>query len=491
MPRTPSDKPKPPRGAGARSAGKSFSGDKKPYVKRASAGEPGGFDAKGKRGGFASGPGARGPKRSAEGKPFGERAPRGEGGRFVRAEGGDFAPRSRAPRGEGDGFKPRSPRAPRAEGGDFAPRSRAPRGEGGDFAPRSRAPRAEGGDFAPRSRAPRGEGKPFGDRPRGEGGRFTRAEGGDFKPRAPRAPRDGEGFAPKGEFGGPRPKRTYGGVGEDGHYDREREHVQPAGAKAYASYAFEVAEETRDDLVYGRHAVLALLESEQPVNKVWVLSTLRNPELMARVRELAKGKGAIVQLVERPKLDGMAAGENHQGLVAAVPPVPYAELETVIEAAKAQAHPALLVLDGIEDPHNLGALLRTAEGADFAGVVIPNRRAVGLTPVVYKASAGAAARVPVARVGNLTNAIKTLKDAGFWLVGADADAERMPYDVDLAGAPVAIVLGSEGKGLGTTVAKACDHVVKLPLGGQLESLNASVAGGVLMYEVVRQRLAKA
>lgn len=439
MPRTPSDKPKSPRGGAPRATGGG-----KPYVKRGDSGAPGGFDARGRKGGFTSGAAPRGPKRGADGgefggragKPYGDRAPRGEGGYAPRAprEGGDFAPR---------GGKPA-----------YGDRDRAPRGE---FAPRP--PRGEGG-YAPRG------GKPsFGDRDR----------------------------ASRGEFGakGPRgPKPAFGGVGEDGAYDREREHVQPAGAKAYSSYAYE-AEEGRDDLVYGRHAVLALLESEQPVNKVWVLTTLRNPEILAKVRELAKGKGAVVQMVERPKLDGMAAGENHQGLVAAVPPVPYAEIETVIAAAKAQEHPSLLVLDGIEDPHNLGALLRTAEGASFAGVIIPNRRAVGITPTVYKSSAGAAARVPVARVGNLANALKTLKDAGFWLVGADAGADQMPYEVDLVGAPVAIVLGSEGKGLGTAVAKACDHIVKLPLGGQLESLNASVAGGVLMYEVVRQRLAQA
>lgn len=250
--------------------------------------------------------------------------------------------------------------------------------------------------------------------------------------------------------------------------------------------------ETREDfptgdIVYGRHPAVAALEGERAVNKVWVLRDLQNQALVSNVRQLAKAKGAAVQMVERPKLDALTSGANHQGIVVSIAQADYVELDELIARARASQHPSLLMLDGVEDPQNLGALIRTAEGAAFAGVIIPNRRAVGITPVVAKVSAGAVDRVPVARTGNLSQAADTLKKNGFWLVGADASGETLPYDVDLT-QPIVVVIGAEGRGLSRLLATHCDHLVKLPLAGELESLNAGAAGAVLMYEAVRQRL---
>ena len=241
------------------------------------------------------------------------------------------------------------------------------------------------------------------------------------------------------------------------------------------------------DIVYGRHPVLAALEGTRSVNKVWVLRDLQNQALVAEIRQLAKLKGASVQMVERPKLDTLTSGANHQGVVVSIAQAEYVEIDVLIARAQASPNPALLMLDGVEDPQNLGALIRTAEGAGFSGVIIPNRRAVGITPVVAKVSAGAVDRVPVARTGNLSQAAELLKKSGFWLVGADAAGESLPYDVDLT-VPVVLVIGAEGRGLSRLLATHCDHRVKLPLAGDLESLNASAAGAILMYEAVRQRL---
>lgn len=354
-------------------------------------------------------------------------------------------PTNRTPRGG----KPRTERPVRAE--LTRPGRAKPGASGGLSSERSR--KGKPGEARGRAESKgRGESK---GRPEAKGGYKGRSEG-------PRRSEAGRFEAPRRE----RPTKP-----------RFEEQAEPQ------------EEMTGRDIVFGRHPVLAALEGDQAINKVWILSTLTNRELVAKVRQLAKEKGASVQMVERPKLDSLTLDANHQGLVASVASATYVELETAIEKALAEKYPALLLLDGIEDPHNLGALIRSAEGASFAGVVIPNRRAVGLTPVVAKSSAGAVTRVPIARVGNLAQAAETLKKAGFWLVGADASAEKLPYEVDLT-QPLALVIGGEGKGLSRLLADKSDMLVKLPLGGDLESLNASVAGGVLMYEAVRQRWVK-
>lgn len=241
------------------------------------------------------------------------------------------------------------------------------------------------------------------------------------------------------------------------------------------------------ELIWGRHAALATLQSDRPVNKVWLLRNLLEGSTGANIRQFAKEKGAVISVAERGKLDKLVPGANHQGIVVSVAARDYVELEEVIEAAKAHPEPLLLILDGVEDPHNLGALIRTAVGAGVQGVIIPQRRAVGLTGTVEKASAGTLERMPIARVGNLTAAIKTLKDAGFWIVSADGSGKQMPCEVDLKGS-IALVVGGEGSGVARLVLDNSDFVVRIPMIGELQSYNASVAGGMLMYEAMRQRL---
>lgn len=247
-------------------------------------------------------------------------------------------------------------------------------------------------------------------------------------------------------------------------------------------------EEPEGEMVWGRHAVVSMLEGDRPVNKVWLLRALEKDPLYAQVRRLAKGKGAIVQLTERGKLDALTGGENHQGIVASAAAHKYLELSDLIVKAKEHQDPLIVLLDGIEDPHNLGAIIRSAECAGAHGIVITQRRSASLTGVVEKTAAGALEYMPIARVVNLVRAIEELKDAGFWVVGAEASGDRWIYDVDLKGA-IALVIGGEGAGMHRLVTEKCDFVAKLPLLGKTTSLNASVAAGVMLYEAVRQRLA--
>jgi 23S rRNA (guanosine2251-2'-O)-methyltransferase len=380
------------------------------------------------------------------------------------------------------------------------PTNRTPRGG----KPTSGRSPAAGPRKGGRSEGPRSEGR-FGRGAQAEGGRSERPTRGG-KSEASRSERPARGGKPES---GRSERPARGGKAEAGRPSRggrpeglrQERPARPPREERPRRETFEQRHEFADteegpgiaegvgDIVFGRHPVLAVLQGDQPVNKVWILRTLTNRELVNNVKQLAKEKGASVQMVERPKLDSLTLDANHQGLVVSVATAQYADLDEVIEKAKASAYPALLMLDGIEDPHNLGALIRTAEGAGFAGVIIPSRRAVGLTPTVHKASAGAVARVPVARVGNLVQAVETLHNAGFWLAGADARGKALPYEIDMT-VPIVVVVGAEGKGLSKLLGDKCDWLVHLPLGGELESLNASVAGGVLMYEAVRQRWAK-
>ncbi len=189
--------------------------------------------------------------------------------------------------------------------------------------------------------------------------------------------------------------------------------------------------------------------------------------------------------VEKSKLDKMTK-ENHQGVVAIVPPFNYCEIEDILEFAKQKGEmPFVLLLDGIEDPHNLGAIIRTAETAGVHGIIIPKRRSVAVNSTVSKVASGATSYVKIARVNNLKDAIQRLKQAGLWLIGTDGEAEKYYDDVDLTG-PIGIVIGSEGFGMSQLVKKNVDILVKIPMKGQITSLNASVAAGIVMYEVVKQ-----
>nr|WP_055160308.1 23S rRNA (guanosine(2251)-2'-O)-methyltransferase RlmB [Mitsuokella jalaludinii] len=251
----------------------------------------------------------------------------------------------------------------------------------------------------------------------------------------------------------------------------------------------EEPRELPDDVLVGRNAVTEALKSGRGINKLWIASGDREGSV-AELAALAKERGIVVQYVERAKIESLAGGHRHQGVLAYVAPVPYAELDDILKAAEEKGEaPFLVLLDELEDPHNLGALLRTADATGVHGILIPKRRSVSLNATVAKTSAGAVEYVPVARIGNIAQTLKKLKEKGFWVAGADMDGEKAYYEADLTG-PLVLVVGSEGRGMSRLTKEACDFIVSMPMVGRINSLNASVAGSILMYESMRQRLQK-
>lgn len=240
------------------------------------------------------------------------------------------------------------------------------------------------------------------------------------------------------------------------------------------------------EILVGRNAVTEALKSGRGVNKILLAKGTHDTQDLL---SLAREAGVRTELAERSKIEQLAGGRRHQGVLAYAAPVPYAELEDILAAAEQKGEPPFLVLlDELEDPHNLGALLRTADATGVHGILIPKRRSVPLTATVAKTSAGAVEYVPVARVGNIVQTLKKLKKRGLWVAGADMEGTR--YDqCDLTG-PLVLVIGSEGHGMTRLVRETCDFIVSLPMVGKINSLNASVAGSILMYEALRQRLAK-
>ena len=239
-----------------------------------------------------------------------------------------------------------------------------------------------------------------------------------------------------------------------------------------------------EDIVAGRNAILELLKSDKDINKIFISRGERHGsinEIIARAKE----KRVVLVEVEMSKLDNMA--ENHQGVVAVVPPFNYCEVEDILELAKERNEdPFVLILDGIEDPHNLGSIIRTAETAGVHGIIIPKRRNVQVNSTVSKVSTGATAYVKVARVNNLNETIRKLKDSGLWVIGTDGDADTLYYNQDLKG-PLAIIVGSEGFGMSKLVKENADILIKIPMKGKITSLNASVSAGIVIYEAVKQR----
>ena len=251
----------------------------------------------------------------------------------------------------------------------------------------------------------------------------------------------------------------------------------------------EEPRELPDDVLVGRNAVTEALKSGRGINKLWIASGDREGSV-SEIAALAKERGIVVQYVERAKIEALAGGHRHQGVLAYVAPVPYAELDDILKAAEEKGEaPFLVLLDELEDPHNLGALLRTADATGVHGILIPKRRSVSLNATVAKTSAGAVEYVPVARIGNIAQTLKKLKEKGFWVAGADMDGEKAYYEADLTG-PLVLVVGSEGRGMSRLTKEACDFIVSMPMVGRINSLNASVAGSILMYESMRQRLQK-
>jgi 23S rRNA (guanosine2251-2'-O)-methyltransferase len=252
----------------------------------------------------------------------------------------------------------------------------------------------------------------------------------------------------------------------------------------------EVTEEEVTDYLYGKHSVFTAIENERQINRIWVLSKLRHHPAFFTLIAQAKANGTVVDEVDAQRLGYLANGGNHQGIVAQVAPHDYVELEEIIAKAKAASEqPVIVVLDGITDPQNLGSIVRTAEALGVHGVVIPQRRAVGITSTVLKVAAGALEHLPVARVVNLSRALEQLKAEGFWIYGTTADAEQPIYNVKFADRePIVLVIGSEGEGLGLLTQKSCDHLVSIPLSGKTPSLNAANAAAMCLYEISRQRL---
>ena len=240
------------------------------------------------------------------------------------------------------------------------------------------------------------------------------------------------------------------------------------------------------DLLAGRNPVIEALKAGRPINRILMQKGER--EGSARMIEtMARGQGIVVQQADKATLDRMLGGSFHQGVIAFVAAKEYTSLEDIAEAASASGEPMLVVVaDGVEDPHNLGAIIRTAEAVGAHGVVIPKRRAVGLTAIVAKSSAGAIEHVRIARVANIAEAIKELKNRGAWIIGADVGAELDYTACDMRG-DIALVVGGEGQGLGKAALGQCDYVARLPMRGRVTSLNASIAASVLMYEALRQR----
>ena len=245
-------------------------------------------------------------------------------------------------------------------------------------------------------------------------------------------------------------------------------------------------EESKSLVIEGRNAVLEALRSGKPMDKLYVLDGCQDGPIRTIVRE-AKKHDVILQFVTKERLNQLSETGKHQGVIAHAAAYEYAQVEDMLELAKSRGEdPFIFLLDNIEDPHNLGAIIRTANLAGVHGVIIPKRRAVGLTATVARTSAGALNYTPVARVTNLKKTVEDLKKQGLWFVCADMDGTMM-YDLDLKG-PIGLVIGNEGEGVSRLMKENCDFVAGIPMKGDIDSLNASVAAGVLAYEIVRQRL---
>ena len=394
------------------------------------------------------------------------------------------------PYGDKPGSAPRSfgdrPSGERRPYGDKPGGERRPYGDRPGSAPRSFGDRPSG-ERRPYGDKPSGERRPYGDRPgsapRSFGDRRPNARGGDFR------------FAPNGQ----RPYEARGeGVKPRSYNDQRqaRRDIAPREASPRAEYdqfrydmperapvSTPVEPEEAANLLTGRNPIREALKSGRDIEKLMVA----RGDLSGSAREIlsmAKERRVPVQEVERTRLDAIAP--NHQGMIAYASAYQYSTVEDMLELAKArEEQPFLVILDGVTDPHNLGAIIRSAECAGAHGVIVQERRAVGLTPAAVKASAGAVEYIPVARVVNLTSVIEQLKAQNIWIYAADMGGEDY-REVDFKGG-VALVIGAEGEGVSRLVLDACDKRVSLPIRGKLDSLNASVAAGVLLYEVLRAR----
>jgi len=262
-------------------------------------------------------------------------------------------------------------------------------------------------------------------------------------------------------------------------------HVKPQGLDVGGD-AHIAPPDLDEGVIIGRNAVIEALEAALTIDKIYIAKG-EVDNTLGHIASRARDTGSVVVETDRRKLDAMARGRAHQGIVAQAAVKAYVELEDILEIAKERGEAPLVVLcDELSDPHNLGAVIRTAEAAGAHGIVIPKRRSAGMTQIVQKTSAGAVSHLPVARVPNMVAAIKTLQEAGLWIYGAAMKGEQTLWETDLTG-PLAFVIGSEGGGLGRLVAEHCDFQIRIPMVGKVGSLNASVSAALLVYEAIRQR----
>lgn len=241
-----------------------------------------------------------------------------------------------------------------------------------------------------------------------------------------------------------------------------------------------------ENLVFGRNSVMEVLNSSRTINKLFIQKGANHGSIN-KILDLARKKRVVISEVNKGKLDEMAEGQNHQGVIIVTSPYEYCEIDDILKVAEEKnENPFIIIADGIEDPHNLGAMIRTAECMGVHGIIIPKRRAVQVTDTVAKVAAGALEYMKIARVNNINDSIEELKEKGVWIVGTDASGKDFLTDIDMKGS-IAVVIGSEGEGMASLTRKRCDFLAKIPMKGKITSLNASVTCGMVIYEVARQR----
>ncbi len=245
-------------------------------------------------------------------------------------------------------------------------------------------------------------------------------------------------------------------------------------------------QEEREDIVIGRNAVMEALKGDRTIEAIYVSNNKLEGSINA-IMGMAKEQKILIKEVDKRKLDSMCDGETHQGVIAKVTPFKYSEVSDIFELAEQKGEaPFIVILDEVEDPHNLGSIARTAELFGVHGIIIPKRRSASVTATVYKSSVGAIEHVKVAKVNNINSTIEELKEKGVWIYGADIRAEEYSHEVDYSG-PCALVIGNEGRGMSKLTVQKCDKLIKIHMVGKINSLNASVAGGIMMYEVLKGR----
>jgi 23S rRNA (guanosine2251-2'-O)-methyltransferase len=270
-------------------------------------------------------------------------------------------------------------------------------------------------------------------------------------------------------------------------HEKHEKYEKPNREQTAKQFVEEKEPQLREDIVEGRNAVIETLKSDRTIEQIFVAKGDLSGSINM-ILAMAKEKKTVVKEVDRKKLDQISLTGSHQGVIAQVTPFKYSEVEDMLNyAAERNEKPFLIILDEIEDPHNFGSIVRTADACGVHGIIIPKRRNVGVTPVVFKTSAGACEHMKIAKVTNINVAIDKLKESGIWIYGADMHGSEYCHNADMRGA-IAMVIGSEGRGIAKLTREKCDVLVKIPMVGKISSLNASVAAGILMYEILRQKM---